>query len=278
MFDKMINSVMANAEKAIPVNEGDYQQDGLWYCGKCNTPKQVRIEIFGSVKTPMCLCKCQSEQAEREAQEEKDRIHMLELERLNKVGMPEREMRTWTFENDDGQNEHISNVARRYVENFQKCKADHRGLLFFGTVGTGKTYISACIANALMAKGIPCLVTNFSRLVNTIQSMREGKQEYLDSLNDYDLLVIDDLSSERDTEFMNEIVMNVIDSRYRSGLPLIITTNITADELKNPSDIRKERIYSRLMQMCFPIEVSGKDRRKSILRQDFGEYKDLLGI
>ena len=121
-------------------------------------------------------------------------------------------------------------------------------------------------------------MTNFSRLVNTIQSMREGKQEYLDSLNDYDLLVIDDLSSERDTEFMNEIVMNVIDSRYRSGLPLIITTNITADELKNPSDIRKERIYSRLMQMCFPIEVSGKDRRKSILRQDFGEYKDLLGI
>ena len=123
-----------------------------------------------------------------------------------------------------------------------------------------------------------CLVTNFARLTNTISGMYEGKQEYIDGLDRFDLIVIDDLASERDTEFMGEIVQNIIDARYRTGKPLIVTTNLTSDDLKNPAEIRKQRIYSRLFEMCVPVEVKGTDRRKEKLKQDYKSMEDLLGL
>jgi DNA replication protein DnaC len=108
--------------------------------------------------------------------------------------------------------------------------------------------------------------------------MWEGKQEYLDSLNNYPLLVLDDLSTERQTEYMLEIVYNVIDARYRAKLPLIITTNLTREELMNPADIRYKRIFSRLFEMCTPIEVEGHDRRHAALKNDIAATKQLLGL
>ena len=90
--------------------------------------------------------------------------------------------------------------------------------------------------------------------------------------------MIDDLSTERKTEYMQEIVFNVIDSRYRAKLPIIVTTNLTREELLNPADLTYQRIFSRLFEMCTPIEVSGKDRRQKALLDDIGKIKDILGL
>lgn len=273
----LIKNVLTSAQKN-KAHDGDYVKDGLLYCGKCHTPRQTRIEASGKVWTPFCLCKCEAEKLEAEEAERK-RIKFLERVRdLRRKGFPEPQMVEWTFEKDDQANAKISSVAQKYVEHFEEMKAKSKGLLLYGTVGTGKTFISACIANALIDQGHPVLVTNFARLCNTISGMFEGKQEYIDSLSKFELLVIDDLASERDTEYMGEIVQNIIDSRYRSGLPLIVTTNLTAEELKNPAEIRKQRIYSRLFEMCLPIEVKGKDRRKQKLKDDYKDMEGLLGL
>ena len=274
----LISGIAANAEKANPAQADDYTVDGLLYCGNCKTKKQCRIEMFGQERIVPCLCKCGVEKRDAEEAERKRRERMMEIRRMRDLGFADAEMQNWTFDRDDGMNEKISEAARKYVENFEEMKKRGQGVLLFGEVGTGKTFISACIANALIDKGYPCLVTNFARLVNTLSGMFEGKQNYIDNLNNFDLLVIDDLASERDTEYMGEIVQNIIDSRYRAGLPLIITTNLTSEELKNPAEIRKKRIYSRLFEMCFPIEVKGKDRRKQKLRQEFSEIGNLLGL
>lgn len=274
----IIDGLEKMAAHSVRVNEGDYKVDGLWYCHKCNTPKQTRIVVFGSERTPMCLCKCETEK--RDAMEaERKRLEALEnVKRLRRMGFPDADMQKWTFANDDHENEKISTVARKYVENFADMKKRGKGLLLYGTVGTGKTFISACIANALIDKGYPCLVTNFARLTNTISGMFDGKQEYIDGLNRFALMVIDDLASERDTEYMGEIVQNIIDARYRAGLPLIITTNLTSEELKHPAEMRKQRIYSRLFEMCIPLEVTGEDRRKKKLKTDYKDMEDLLGL
>ena len=55
---------------------------------------------------------------------------------------------------------------------------------------------------------------------------------------------------ERGTEYGLEQVFNVIDSRYRSGKPLIVTTNLTLDDLRNPEDTAHSRIYDRLLSIC----------------------------
>lgn len=277
-FESVINSIEEKAADSVRAEQGDYIIDGLLYCGKCNTPKQTRVEIFGKVRTPYCLCKCEVERRKKE-DEERERIAFEKrIKEMRRVGFPDDEMQNWTFDKDDRANEHITGVALKYVENFKIMRESGKGLLLYGTVGTGKTFTAACIANALIDKGYPCLVTNFARLINTISGMYDGKQEYIDGLNRFSLLVIDDLASEADTEYRNEIIFNVIDSRYRAGLPMIITTNLTGEEMKNPADVRKQRIYSRLFETCLPLEVKGNDRRREKLRNDVKTYSDLLGL
>ena len=280
MKTSIIEGIAKASENTIPINDGDYiDSEGLLCCGKCHTRKQTIIVLAnGKQLKPRCVCKCEQERMHEEEEKRKAKELEEKVKELRKMGFPDAEMSRFTFENDDRSNEYISDVAKRYADNFTTMYSKHKGLLLFGTVGTGKTYIAACIANALIDRGYTCLVTNFARLTNTINGMYDGKQEYIDGLDRFSLLVIDDLASERDTEYMNEIVTNIIDARYRSGKPMIVTTNLTSEELKNPRDVRKQRIYSRLMEMCIPLEVKGTDRRKKKLIDESGEIEHILGI
>lgn len=274
-----IDNVERKAAISIKTNDNDYiGADGLLYCGKCNTRKQTRVNILGIEKTPYCLCQCEVEKREREEAEIKRRELARKVSEYRSMGFPESMMQEWTFDNSDGTNDKIMEAARRYALNFDEFRKQGKGLLLFGTVGTGKTYAAACVANALIDRGIPVLMTNFARIANTVGGMWEGKQEYYDSLNRFPLLILDDLAAERKTEYMSEIVFNVIDARYRAGLPLIITTNLTAEELKHPSDISYQRTFSRLLEMCLPVEVKGKDKRLERLKADIQPMKDLLGL
>lgn len=280
MKTSIIEGIAKASENTIPINDGDYiDSEGLLCCGKCHTRKQTIIVLAnGKQLKPRCVCKCEQERMHEEEEKRKAKELEEKVKELRKMGFPDAEMSRFTFENDDRSNKYISDVAKRYADNFTTMYSKHKGLLLFGTVGTGKTYIAACIANALIDRGYTCLVTNFARLTNTINGMYDGKQEYIDGLDRFSLLVIDDLASERDTEYMNEIVTNIIDARYRSGKPLIVTTNLTSEELKNPRDVRKQRIYSRLMEMCIPLEVKGTDRRKKKLIDEKNEFDELLGL
>ena len=277
-FAEVFAAVERNAAAAIKKEDGDYEKDGLLYCGKCNTPKQCFVEVFGTIRKPPCLCACKK--AERDAEEEarRQREFFEKVKRYRSVGFPESEMANWNFAADDGSNPQMVTAMQNYVQHFDEFRKQGKGLLLFGNVGTGKTFLAACVANALIDKGVPCLVTNFARIANTVQGLFEGRQEYYDSLNKFPLLVLDDLSAERKTEYMQEIVFNVIDARYRAKLPLIITTNLTRQELQQPADITYQRIFSRLFEMCTPIEIAGADRRHAALKNDIAATKQLLGL
>ena len=82
-----------------------------------------------------------------------------------------------------------------------------------------------CIANALLDRDVPVLMTNFPTILNRLTGMfSEDRADFIASFDEYDLLIIDDLGVERSTEYAMEQMFFVIDSRYRSRRPMIITT------------------------------------------------------
>lgn len=281
METNIIANMATEASQDSHYEKGDYlNEDGLLMCGKCHTPKQCRFTANwdGKEKKPYTPCACTRERRNAEEQARQTQNLRIEVNRLRKLGFPDSEMADWTFAHDDGTDPKTTSIARKYVDNFPEMKKRGKGLLLYGTVGTGKTHAAACIANELISQGRPCLVTNFARITNTLQGMFEGKQRYLDDLNRLDLLVIDDLASERDTSYMNEMIFNIIDSRYRSGKPLIVTSNLTKADLMAPGSIDRQRIYSRLLEMCVPVEVKGADRRQKKLYDDSADMARLLGL
>lgn len=311
-------NVIDIAEELVNKNMGEGQEGyigegGLLYCSACHTPKQCRIKhpFTGKERIVGSLCKCGVEKRDKEMLKIKSGeieseyytarslgfddfrlfrwfnnneykisprlVHEREL-LLKRLCFPEAEkMQGCTFANDDGINPKITSVAMEYVENFAEMKDKCMGLLFFGDTGVGKSYIAACIANALLDKDIPVRMTNFERISNELWETKD-KQGYMDMLNRFDLLVLDDLAAEKSSEYMDSIVFNIIDSRLRAGLPIIATTNLTRQELQSTSDMRKKRIYSRLFECCIPIEVIGKDRRRAMVGENREQYGELLKL
>lgn len=275
----VITGIAKQTKETIPQNEGDYiGEDGLLYCGKCHTRKQGRYEVPWGTITPHILCKCAREQQEAIEEEFRHAELDCQIRRYKRMGFPESEMQDWTFANDDMSNEKITNAMKRYVDRFAEFKKHGKGLLLYGPVGTGKTYAACEVANALIEQGSPALVTTFDRITNTLQGMFEGKQKYIDDLNQFDLLVLDDLGVERKTEYMQEMVYTIIDNRYRAGLPFIVTTNLSIEEIKKPSIVSNARIYDRILERCFPIHLDGKSRRRQTAGKDYNEMRELLGL
>ena len=270
-FEKMVDAISAN----VPPSDNEYiGEDGLLHCSVCHRKTQTRVEFLDIKKVVRCTCDCKK----KEFEAEEARKHREEFERQRRLCFAETNMANWTFENDDRKNARLSDAMERYAEGFADFKKDGKGLLLYGTVGTGKTYYAACIANRLIDKGYKVKMTNFATLTNQIQGMFEGKQEFINDLNRYQLLIIDDLGAERKSEFMQEMVFNIVDSRYRAGLPFIVTTNLTAEEIKKPQEVSFARIYDRILERCFPIEVAGISRRRQHVKETFEDLKNKLGL
>lgn len=261
---------------------GDYiADDGFLMCGKCHTRKQCAVEWMGEGLRKMpVMCECENAAYNQRQEEQRRRDFEYKVKQLRRDGLTDSEYFTWTFEKDDRREPEISDACRKYVDEWGNMRADNVGLLFFGGVGTGKTFYACCIANALLEKCVPTLVTNFPRILNRIQSAGWGdeRKDFYDRLQRYELVVIDDLGAERSTDYAMEQIYTVIDTRYRSGKPLIVTTNLSPSEIKNPGNIGYERIYDRIMQNALPVKMIGASRRIEIAAQKREKYQGLLGL
>lgn len=270
-----MEAIVNNLSNNVPHSDDEYiGQDGLLYCKKCGSKVQLWIEFAGVKKLVRCICRCKK--AELDAYEKQQEQE--ENSRKRRLCFADTNMAGWTFENDDRNNPRLSDAMQNYVKNFAEFKAEGKGLLLHGTVGTGKTYFAACIANALIDDGYKVQMTNFTRLINLVQGTFEGKQAVVDNLLKHHLVIIDDLGAERKSEFMQEQVWNIIDALYRSGTPFIITTNLTMNEIKNPADIGFARIYDRILERCHPVEVSGVSRRRLKVKDSFLDTQTKLGL
>ena len=127
-----------------------------------------------------------------------------------------------------------------------------------------------------MGKGVPVVMTSFVKLLEIIQSTGQ-ESTILSNLNSAQLVIFDDLGAERGTDYTLEKVYNIVDSRYRKRLPMILTTNLTIEQMKDEQDIRYSRIYDRIFESCYPMQFTGPSWRKKEASRRFKEIEDLLG-
>lgn len=256
-IDQALNQAADLADANAQPRPGDYKgPNGLLICGECGTPKQCRVKIGGKERTVGCLCRCGVQRRNAQA-EELQRAHRLaRLERLRQGAIGDAMLRDASFAR--AKPTALISKAERYVENWELVRQHNVGLLLIGGVGVGKSYAAACICNALLDRGVSCLMTGFVRI---LAMDWDDRDRMLSTLDRYELLVLDDLGAERDTSTAREGVFRVVDQRYRAKKPMIVTTNLSQHQLKTTKELDLRRIYDRLLEVCGPVGCDGDSLR-----------------
>lgn len=262
----MIESVMhkMEAESKRLAEENSYLgEDGLLYCSTCHEPRQARMDLpfFGNNKVVGVVCKCvvarkkAEQEAQKEIQIENNRSVCFEYERKNK---------TATFAVHDNSNPRIMQACKDYVNDFSEIKLKKiGGVLLYGNFGTGKSFLAANIANAVIDQGFTALMINIIDLIGRVKDF-DTSDSAIDEIATVNLLIIDDIGAERSTEFSLEQVYRIINTRYQSELPTVFTTNLSLDEIENPKETQYKRIYDRIDEMTpIKLKMVGESKRKA---------------
>lgn len=258
--------------------EGDHiGEDGLVYCEKCGSRKQLRVKFGDETHVVRCVCKCESKELEEKKRQEEYEEQMRRINRLKEASMMDKKYREVTFDKYEvrEENKKVFEMAKKYADRFQDMYKKNQGLLLYGPVGTGKSFTAACIGNYLLNNAKPVIMTSFVKILQDIWE-NDREAEYITILNSASLLIIDDLGTERETDYALEKVYNIIDSRVRANKPMIITSNLELNDMMECEDIRKKRIYDRILECCYPMYVGGKSFRMMKAAQRFDEMKDFL--
>ena len=255
-----------------------YEKEGHIYCKTCK--ERIDGKAIPILDKPMIIrtaCKCVRDRQEQEKQREK----LLKQDRLRKNCFISKNQIAYTFENaDEGTDKEIIKKSKNYVKHFEEMRKDNVGLLLYGNVGSGKTYIACSIANAIITEySYTVKMRNFAQILNDLQKggFNLDRNEYIEQITNATLLILDDFGIERNTEYALEQIYNVINARYLKARPTIITTNLNFKDIeKEQEDIMLGRIYSRIIEMCLPLRVTGFDRRKIQSKEKLKKAQNLI--
>ena len=150
-------------------------------------------------------------------------------------------------------------ICRDYAENFTLASGN---LLFNGGTGLGKTFLSACIAREVAAKGYSVAYETASHLFSKLEKHRfhPDEETALDAkrLNECDLLIIDDLGTELPGQFVTAALYTLVNDRLLAGKPMVISTNLNIKEIR---ERYSHQIGSRLSGSFEQIAFVGQDIR-----------------
>ena len=280
MMEALFRIVGAECKKE---EDGDWRdEEGLLVCHVCGKRKEIKRNIpYLGVRVHPIMCDCGKKEYERKEEIRKMREEQKIVDDLFKYSLIDDRFKISTFENfkETKNNAQPLRIAKNYVDSFDEMYARNKGLLFYGEPGTGKTYMASCIANALLKKRVPLIVTSILKLTSASGPFSKEAEEQallLRKMNAARLLFIDDLGSERGSDYKLEQVFEVIDSRYGAKKPMIVTTNMTLEQMQKENDIRRKRIYQRIIEVCFPVKFSGTSWRLKVASSDYEEIEKIL--
>lgn len=263
-------------------NPGDYRDaEEYLVCCQCNERKELLIsapEIGVEMKVPrMCACARKAKEID-DARYERSMLEET-VNSIGRGGLGDSKYRIPSFNADDQKNAEVTAICRKYVKNWEWAFQRGMGILMYGDVGTGKSFLAACIVNALIDQGTPAFMTTSARVVEA--SQEDSPSAIIQRLSQAKLLVLDDLGMERITEYSKEIINSLIDSRYVARLPIIVTTNLSPKKIDMIDDPNKKlyyrRIFDRLLERSKILLLNGAPRRSSIGLNNTADFDALEG-
>lgn len=169
--------------------------------------------------------------------------------------------KTMTFANyrRHERNEKAVAYARKIVAGTEK-----QGMFLTGSTGTGKTHLAIAVLQGWMRNGhtgafytVPELMLQLRRLIDE----NKAEAEYIDRLTAVEMLVLDDLGAEKDSEWVLERLFMIINNRYIHGRITVITSNLMLEELEQRGGLQWRRICSRIAGMSRSFRLLGEDIR-----------------
>lgn len=159
--------------------------------------------------------------------------------------------------------------VEEYLEGWEENREEGRGLYLCGGVGSGKTHLAVAVLNELIRKKrVPSLFVTVPELLDNLRETynKPGRNldEWMDAVQNADFLVLDDLGSERATEWVRERIFVIVDYRYRETLPTIFTSNIGPMDLATKLG---QRTASRILDMCEGIQIESDDYRETAAKE-----------
>lgn len=253
------------------LREDEYVMNDVIMCKKCDT---ARMFVHGNFKV-RCLCKCQAEAQKQAEAEEKERERQKEIEKYQTASLIGDRYKNASFTNTEtGHNATFDNAyirCKRYCEVADKVLADGLGIYLYGDKGTGKTHLTACMANNLIRQRKQVLFTNFAEIAKAIKgtfnSLHESEGSYINRIATIDFLFIDDLGTERVQAtngadlWLQEKIFDVLNKRYNNHKPTIFTSNHSIAELISERGIMSKTV-DRIAEMSSAVlKIEGESYR-----------------
>ena len=260
----------------IPMNGEDAYvgEDGLLYCSKCHTRRCTKevIPIFG--KRMPVSCECQREAERKKEEQEAQEAKIRKLDRIRGASLLGDRYKDTTFEKTDTER------SGDFLKAFERCKryctipaealANGYGMYIYGDSGTGKTHLTACMCNELMAQMQQCLFTNFfeiSKLIKDTYSGNTSSEAVINRICDVDFLFLDDLGTEILTKngednWLQGQVFDIINKRYNNRKPTIFSSNYSLNQLITERGMMPKTV-DRIGEMSTAtIKLTGESYRR----------------
>ena len=227
-------------------------------CGRAVTmtlewPKVKHGVFVGMVAREVpAACDCQlREQDAREAEEQRRRSEQMEAMRYERAFG--NRVLVGSFDASSKNPEVMSSCAA-YAVDFDKSMAERKnGLLLWGDSRAGKTFAAEAVARELHDQGMRVVMDTAAGFVSRYESAdRIGREAMRHRIAKCDLLVVDDFGASRDTSYGREVVFSLIDDRISANGPMVVTTNLTPEQMTTCPD---SRAAMRIMERCLPIRV-----------------------
>ena len=238
-----------------------------YVCPGCNrtvTQKEMEIPIGprkGEWITADYGCICEDLRLAKETKKtHKNMLGRKMLDVFKSHSLMNKSLQNATLENYEPTNDELikaKHEVAQYINEFDGTA----NMLLHGTYGTGKSHLSISVTKELMKKGYECLFVSLPKLLTKIKNTYNGsgitEDKLLNLIQDVDLLVLDDVGAEQQTEWVNSKLFEIMDDR--AGKATIYTTNLNSKELRNQIG---ERNFSRMMDNLKIIPMNGKDYRR----------------